>query len=104
MRRHLKILAFITELRDSYPGAERVYLCGSCFRLFRVLRVLWPEAECWYDGNHAITRIGGHWYDITGAVRPGRHLPLGEAYSEDQQARLLALRCCTLFISKAQPR
>jgi hypothetical protein len=89
---HEQILLFLAELRDAFPGSEEVFTRGSCFRLYRMLRAICPDAECWYDSDHAITCIGGRWYDITGEVRPGRHLPLGEAYRTDRARVLLELR------------
>ncbi len=89
---HEQILLFLAELRDAFPGSEEVFTRGSCFRLYRMLRVICPDAECWYDMDHAITRIGGRWYDITGEVSPGRHEPLSAAYGRDQARRLLELR------------
>ena len=35
---------------------------------------MFPEAKCYYDSDHVITRIGRRYYDITGEVKRGRHL------------------------------
>lgn len=88
MTRHQQIIAFLDELRDSFPNCVEVYTQGSCFRLFRILKTIWPEAECWYDYNHAITRIDNRFYDIRGEVLRGNHIPL----EKGDEARMFTLR------------
>jgi len=56
-------------LRESDPVYMRNLYCrGACFHLYRILRVVWPDAEPWFDDNigHVYTRIGARWYDIEG--------------------------------------
>lgn len=73
---HHQITHVLAELRGAIPDAVHIFTAGGCFRLHLILRAIWPEAEPWYDGDHVITKIGNHWYDITGEVLPQRHLPL----------------------------
>lgn len=41
---------------------------GRCFQIHSILRIAFPQAEPWYNGNHIISKIGGDYYDITGQV------------------------------------
>lgn len=59
-------LTFIEALRDSFWGSTVVYTEGSCLELYRLLKVLYPNAELWYNEDHALTCIDGRWYDILG--------------------------------------
>lgn len=47
------------------------YTNGMCYKLFLMLRQVYPDAELWYDHvvGHVYTRIGEHWYDIRGEHR-----------------------------------
>lgn len=47
------------------------YTNGMCYKLFLMLRQVYPDAEPWYDHvvGHVYTRIGEHWYDIRGEHR-----------------------------------
>lgn len=62
------VLAFLSELRYSVPDAEKVFRYGNCFKLWRLLRTVWPEAVAYYDGveGHVYVRIGENYYDIRG--------------------------------------
>jgi len=92
MDRHSRVLIFLEHLRQSFVGAEFVYTHGSCIRLSKVLAAIWPEAVCYYDQNHAITRIGDRYYDITGEVQPTKnHVPLEECRFVGAEEKLGAL-------------
>lgn len=66
---HHQIVNFITQLRESHVAMSDVFLCGSCYHLFAVLRAIEPSAKPWYKVNpgHVYTEIGGRFYDILGA-------------------------------------
>lgn len=73
-QQHLRILRFLRELRDSHVYMAGVFTHGSCYHLYRIMRVVWPEAEacCLAEGEygtHVLVRIGGRYYDINGAAR-----------------------------------
>ena len=74
---HQRVLYFLRELRESFPDAEKVYGKGSCHRLYLILRSVFPKAECFHDSDHALTRIGGAFYDISGQVIPAKHERMG---------------------------
>lgn len=69
-------------IRTSFVGAEHVYTNGSCYRFYKILRCIDDRAIPYYDGNHVITRIGDRYYDITGEVECGSHIPLFENYGD----------------------
>lgn len=66
--KHRKILRIISVIRDSRPDNEYWYTNGGCWELFKILRVIYPEAKAWYDGQHVVTCVNGRLYDITGSV------------------------------------
>ena len=67
----------IEKLRTSFVGSEEVYRHGSCFKLYEVLKVIYPSAVAWYnkDEDHIATCIDGVLYDIGGVVT-GDYNPL----------------------------
>lgn len=79
----LEVLAFLAVLREVHPDMARWGLRGGCFRVFLLLQQRFPTAEAWYDGNHVITRVGIRFFDITGEVEPGSHLPMAPAELEE---------------------
>lgn len=48
---------------------------GKCYEVYRLLKVVFPQAEGWYDGDHVITRIDGKFYDKSGLVEHKPYLP-----------------------------
>ena len=54
---------------------------------FCILRCVYPGAKAWYDMNHVITEIDGRFYDITGQVKKGGHLPFTEIYNKRRTSR-----------------
>lgn len=63
--------ALIARLRGAHPDMEWIFMRGSCFELYEILRVVWPEAEPWYSQieGHVFVKIGPWWYDIRGRHR-----------------------------------
>lgn len=60
---------FISRVRDSFIGSQQVYTEGRCYHFYLILKEVFPEAECWYDEDHVLTKIDDKFYDITGEVR-----------------------------------
>lgn len=60
----------IAKIRESFPEAGIVYTRGGCYGLYEILRVVFPEADAYYDPieGHVYTKIGNFFYDITGRV------------------------------------
>ena len=61
--------SFIAKVRDSFIGSQQVYTEGSCYHFYLILKEVFPEAECWFDEDHVVTKIDGKFYDITGEIR-----------------------------------
>lgn len=61
---------FLKELRESADIQYKIFTEGSCFRLYRILKTIFPEAKpYWSDRDgHCITKIDGKYYDIGGRV------------------------------------
>lgn len=69
---------FLSLLRDLHPDLPRIGRNGSCFRVYLLLKAVWPEAEAWYDSNHVITKIGEQFWDIHGEVFPESHYRMAD--------------------------
>lgn len=66
----------LSAIRDLHPDLVRQCLNGSCFKLFILLKEVYPDAVAYYDGDHVITKIGDRFWDIRGEVLKDRHIPL----------------------------
>lgn len=73
-----QVLKFIETIRESFSDAVKVYTSGSCYKFYLILKEVFPEAICYYDISHVITRIGDNYYDITGEVENTNHFPVEE--------------------------
>ena len=64
------IIEFIKELKDSADIQYKIFTEGSCFRLYCILKTIYPEAKAyWSDRDgHAITEINNKFYDIGGEI------------------------------------
>lgn len=58
----------IERIRESFDESVVVFTMGSCYKLFLILRTIYPDAEAYYDWNvgHVYTKIDGSYYDIKG--------------------------------------
>lgn len=65
-----QIIECLKVLRDSADIMLKVFTCGSCYRLYMMLKAICPEAiPYWSDlDGHCITRIQDSYYDIGGKV------------------------------------
>lgn len=90
---HIDILDFISMVRESFVGAEEVYLNGSCVQFSLILQKLYPEGIVLYDGNHSIFQLYDKCFDITGCVEKGSHIELDtDNFGLDELKRILNLR------------
>ena len=64
------IVEFLKELKSSYHKNEMVYTEGSCFRLYSMLKAIYPKAKPFYSilEGHWITEIDDKFYDINGEI------------------------------------
>ena len=64
-------LYFIRLIRKSFVGSDVVFTSGSCFRLYEILKAVFPHSKPYIqDGNHVLTKIENQFYDINGYVTP----------------------------------
>jgi|GEM_PF-3933270 len=65
------IKTFLKELRDSADIQFKIFTEGSCFRLYKILKTIYPEAIAYWSDldNHCITKVEGEFYDIGGTVK-----------------------------------
>ncbi len=68
MENQKSILNFISTLRNSFDGCDEVFKAGSCYQLYKILKSIYPSAECFISlyKSHTITQIDGVYYDIDG--------------------------------------
>ena len=61
---------FLKELKDSADIQYKIFTEGSCFRLYLILKTIFPDANAyWSDRDgHCITEIDGKFYDIGGEI------------------------------------
>lgn len=64
------IETFLKELRDSADIQHNIFTQGSCFRLYLILKSVFPDAEAhWSDlDNHCIIKVDNEFYDIGGKL------------------------------------
>ncbi len=78
-----EVLSFIALIRESCPEWQvRIFTQGACYQFFLILQHRFPSAVACYDGDHVITYIDGHFYDITGEVSKVYHEYMPEAPNE----------------------
>jgi len=58
-------------MRDSDPYIKTIYSKGGCYRLFCLLKKIWPDAipVINADANHVGSLIDGVVYDISGIAK-----------------------------------
>lgn len=67
-----KILRFLKELKYADETIPKIFLQGSCFRLYSLIRIVWESAEPYYSyhDGHWVIKIGESYYDINGEIAP----------------------------------
>ena len=96
---HEEIILFIDTLRESHPRMEHIFMFGGCMHFYFLLKTLRPDAECYYDLHHVITKIDDRFYDITGEVEKESHIPFDDYYGEQRAKEAMhELLSCPLMI------
>lgn len=85
----MKVLDIIKVIRDSFIGSETVYTRGSCYKFYKILKEIFPEAEAYYNSDHVITKISDKYYDITGEVQITNYISVDENYSHENLDKLI---------------
>jgi hypothetical protein len=67
-----QILDLLKELKSADDLIPKIFLNGSCYRLYKILKVIEPTAEAYYSHKegHWITKIKDNYYDINGMINP----------------------------------
>ena len=65
-----RVLNFLEALRESADMQYKIFTQGSCYRLYMILKTVFPTAKpYWSDrSNHCIIDIDGNFYDIGGKI------------------------------------
>lgn len=82
-------LGLISAIRESIINSEIIYTNGSCYKFYKILKSVFPEAKAYYNSDHVITEIKGKYYDITGEVRKEGHLLVDEHYCHEKLNKLI---------------
>ena len=87
-----KLSKFLSELRKTNPEViSHFYLHGSCLQLYRIVKTVIPEVECWhepildYKGDvygtfHIWIKYQGKFYDILGQLTSKRKNTIHKGY------------------------
>ena len=62
--------------------AKHKFLNGECFKFYLLLKDKMSQTQAYYDSDHVICKIGNKYYDASGEVDKGRHLPMKKHYPE----------------------
>jgi hypothetical protein len=86
----VKPIDFINQLRDSDSYIQEIYTKGSCYQIYKILKLLYKKAKPYKvkthymsEYNHIITEIDGKFYDITGEVFVNNYFGIDGVYKED---------------------
>lgn len=65
------ILEFCKAMLNHRHDAFKYFTTGGCFQFHLLLKAAYPDDNPlpYYNGDHVITEIAGHYYDITGDVQ-----------------------------------
>jgi len=61
---------FLDTLRNSDKYIKDIYLNGGCYKLYLILKLIYPDAKPYINQNrdHVVTMIDNCFYDISGKV------------------------------------
>lgn len=64
------MIEFLKEIKYSYYLNAKIYTEGSCFRLYKIIKTIYPQANPYYSkmDGHWITEVDGKYYDINGEI------------------------------------
>jgi hypothetical protein len=84
------IMNILKELRESDETIRKIFLNGSCYKLCKILKVIYPTSSALYSiqEGHWITRIGNEYYDINGRLK--KEYVMEKSYEEHPEYEVSA--------------
>jgi hypothetical protein len=78
-----EVLFFIEQLRKSDRYISEIYLFGSCYKFYEMIKSIAPDADAYMTSNeaHVVVFLYGEYFDITGIVHDD-FIPMNEAMHE----------------------
>lgn len=66
-----KVLELLQEIRGADETIQKIFLNGSCYKLCRILKAVYPSSKALYShrDGHWITQIENEYYDINGRLK-----------------------------------
>lgn len=59
----------LKKIRESFAGAATVFKRGSCFQLYEIVKVVFPDVRPYlYNEDHIYIDLHGSFFDINGEV------------------------------------
>lgn len=89
--KHRRILNTISFIRESHSEMVNIFSKGSCLNFFCILHSIYPEAECYFNIDHVISKIDGKYYDITGEVNGKGYMKWTQYYNKRRTSRSFTL-------------
>ena len=77
-----KVEDILKKLRESDVYIQHIYMLGGCYQLYLILKAIFPDHATPYiskNKDHIVTKIYGHFYDITGKVDGSDYFLLDES-------------------------
>ena len=71
-----RVLSVVTAINAYSPE----YGPKNCYGYFKLLKVIFPEAEGYYNSNHVLAKIDGKFYDKRGLANPEGFLSIEEHF------------------------
>lgn len=82
----INVREFIALLRSMYPDGYAP-MSGGCWKMWKLLKHVYPSAVGWYNGDHIVTEIGGRYWDVDGEVADVRGYLTFEEYGGEEWVR-----------------
>ena len=82
---------FITTLRESHSIQATIFTSGSCWNFFKLMKVVWPDAVPWYNGDHIAVWLCDDLWDITGRIKDKQnYLPFYDCHPPSVILRIIS--------------
>lgn len=96
-----RLSRLLLELRKAHPDMVHLFRNGGCYQLWKIVRTVFPEAECLYSQieGHVYIGLDGALFDIEGRHlhRPRDLAPLDHRISHAPHRWISQLQRARLF-------